>query len=295
MTLTLNTYFFLFRCLLEGKIKFSCPRSALVALTTGHKYICWDLISLASKYLITRLDDENVLLILQEILNNCPSSNLTVSVPLCTQPTLAFENSHDGTSFKCCEKLRNTVMLYIDTHAHSLLMTPSMMNTSLPVLKAVLCRSNLRIDGELQVWKCVLAWSRKECFRRGLDPTPTNMRAVLDGCQYLVRYFTMTSDELREGPLSCELLQDEEIEALIATMKSPSKPLPDHLEPMKRSLAEHRVGARERKTQVDETPNANQKVDHMVARLQEWKEKECAFKELGWFDQIIFCLRCVFD
>ena len=57
----------------------------------------------------------------------------------------------------------------------------------------------------------------------------------------------MTFDELREGPLSGELLQDEEIEALIATMKSPNKPLPDHLEPLTRSLAEHRVGAKERK------------------------------------------------
>ena len=76
----------------------------------------------------------------------------------------------------------------------------------------------LIIGGELEVFNAVRRWSTRECKRQRLELTSENRRRVLEGAQYLVRYFIIPKEDFKAGPYKSGLLSSEEAEAVLTNL-----------------------------------------------------------------------------
>ena len=74
------------------------------------------------------------------------------------------------------------------------------------------------IGGELEVFNAVRRWSTRECKRQRLELTSENRRRVLEGAQYLVRYFIIPKEDFKAGPYKSGLLSSEEAEAVLTNL-----------------------------------------------------------------------------
>ena len=97
------------------------------------------------------------------------------------------------------------------------------------VVQAVLCRSSLHISSELDLVSGLSRWLAHSCSSPG-------------GCQYLIRYLTLTPDQFRRGPMVSGLLTEEESDALLLALLRPHNhpALPDHLQPLERTMRQNR-------------------------------------------------------
>lgn len=291
------------RYLSQSRIQFSSTCAAISALSASHKFLCCGLSSLASDYLLKRLSLSNVLIVLQELTLHCPREQ--GNAPVCASPKRAYDDMNDNpesvamvdkdineNNFKCCESLHSNCLAYVDKHASALLASDCMKNVDVSVLKVMVSRTSLHIKSEMEVFSALTSWSKSECNRLHLPDTLDNWRAVVSGCQYMVRYLTMTPDEFREGPMVSGLLSEEESDALLYTLLRPEAPLPDHLMVLRRSMREQR-GPRDILISKEKGPST---IDSKICKLQELKEKELAYKDnYSLFDEMFLCLRCLLD
>ena len=95
---------------------------------------------------------------------------------------------------------------------------------------------------ELDLSSALSRWATERCSRLGEPATEESVRRVAGGCQYLVRYLTLTPDQFRSGPLGSGLLTEEESDALLLALIRPEShpPLPDHLRPLQRTMKQRR-------------------------------------------------------
>jgi len=293
------------RYLSKSSIKFSSVSSALSALSAGHKFLCCGLSALASHYLASRLSLSNVLLVLQELTLHCPKEQAIA--PVCASPVRASYNRNDypesvvmedqdfiENKFECCESLHAKCLAYIDVHATSLLSNTSLLQVDLAVLKLLVCRTSLHIKSEMEVFSALVRWSKYECYRLVMSDSSENRRSVLSGCQYMVRYLTITPNQFKEGPMVSGLLNEEESDALLYTLLRPEAPLPDHLMVLRRNMEEPRGTGDSQPSKEEERPSC--RIDNKICKLQELKEKELAYKDnYSLFDEMFLCLRCLFD
>ena len=198
--------------------------------------------------------------------------------------------------FECCESLHANCLTYIDNHATALLVSDSLLEVDVTVLKVLVCRTSLHIKSEMEVFAALVRWSKSECARLELPDTAENCRSALSGCLYMVRYLTMTPDEFREGPMVSGLLAEEESDALLYTLLRPGAPLPDHLKVLRRSMGEQRWTAEKDILPTREQERDSGRIDYKICKLQELKEKERAYKDnYSLFDEMFLCLRCLLD
>lgn len=80
----------------------------------------------------------------------------------------------------------------------SLLKSETFEDLSLDLVRDLVSRDSLDLSGtsETEIYFALDRWSHRQCRRRGLRPHSHNKRSVLAGCQYLVRYPTMTPGQL---------------------------------------------------------------------------------------------------
>ena len=65
------------------------------------------------------------------------------------------------------------------------------------------------VVSEVKILEYALQWAEAECQRKGLDVTPSNKRATLDGALYHIRFPTMTLQELNVAVKS-DIITDQE-------------------------------------------------------------------------------------
>ena len=68
------------------------------------------------------------------------------------------------------------------------------------------------------MFNAVRRWSTRECKRQRLELTSENRRRVLEGAQYLVRYFIIPKEDFKAGPYKSGLLSSEEAEAVLTNL-----------------------------------------------------------------------------
>ena len=80
----------------------------------------------------------------------------------------------------------------------SVLKSETFEDLSLDLVRDLVSRDSLDLSGtsETEIYFALDRWSHRQCRRRGLKPHSYNKRSVLAGCQYLVRYPTMTPGQL---------------------------------------------------------------------------------------------------
>ncbi|XP_055352979.1 BTB/POZ domain-containing protein 2-like isoform X2 [Paramacrobiotus metropolitanus] len=109
--------------------------------------------------------------------------------------------------------LENACMEKIDLYAAYVLQSADFLEIDLEVLKIILCRETVKAK-EVDVCNAVTKWAKHQCEQKELDPTGANQRSVLGEALFLIRFPTMTSEEVASGPAKSGLLLAEEISQL---------------------------------------------------------------------------------
>merc|ERR1719264_297607 len=115
----------------------------------------------------------------------------------------------------CCSALMKECLEVIDSEASYVLQCEDLEDLDLSALNLVVCRETLNVKSETEVFNALVRWSGRECKRQRLEMTNGNRRKVLEGCQYLVRYLTMSQEELLR---TTTLLTEEEMDALMTCL-----------------------------------------------------------------------------
>ena len=107
------------------------------------------------------------------------------------------------------------------------------------------CRWNFIRAGPFLVSDCdEFRWGRRQCRRRGLCQSEENIRMVLSGSQYLVRYLTMSLRDFALCQSSTRLLSDEEARSVLSCLLYESGRLVQPLEDYQAVLAKKRLNKR---------------------------------------------------
>lgn len=91
--------------------------------------------------------------------------------------------------------------------------------------KMVLCRlldQDATNITEKELWKFVISWSKMECKLKNIDPTPKNIRAIIEDCGLLkkIRFLTFSEKDLLESVEPFGVLNASELTALIDCIES---------------------------------------------------------------------------
>lgn len=202
--------------LAENSIEIDTPDVEPIAFLTLLRYLYCDETDLnednvlstlyaAKKYLVPHLAHACVEFLEQ----NLSASNVCT---LLTQSHL-FE---DADLMERCWKV-------IDAQAELALASESFLEVDHVTLQNILSRETLNVK-ELVLFNAVSRWAEKECDRRGLHPTPENMRKVLKKALYLVRVPAMPVKEFANHAARSGLLSLQETNDIFLHFHSDTKP-----------------------------------------------------------------------
>ena len=111
----------------------------------------------------------------------------------------------------------------LDSQTEEALQSDSFIGINHETLQLILGRDTLCIE-EMVVYAAVIRWAEAECTRQGCDTSPQQCREVLGESLYLLRFPTMTLDDIANGVGQSELLSDREIVELFLYMTAQNKP-----------------------------------------------------------------------
>ena len=204
----------------ESLTPLNSVNTALGLLSFCRKYLISDTKSEATaiKYLQKNIQSDNVLFILHhlKLLNQTlpfhdslgPLMNFLIKVSILTERcTNGFDYPQDCLSV-------------IDKHAVSVLRSETFEDLSLDLVRDLVSRDSLDLSGtsETEIYFALDRWSHRQCRRRGLRPHNSNKRSVLAGCQYLVRYPTMTPGQLALCLARSSLITNKEVELVTRSL-----------------------------------------------------------------------------
>ncbi len=206
----------------------------------------------------------------------------------------------------CCAVLLKECLELIDRRASAVLASEDLEDLDIAALKMVVCRETL-CASETDVYDALLRWSARECKRQRLALTPANRRAALEGAQFLVRYLTLTPEELTGAS---GLLTPEEASALTDSVAGVSfVEMPDHLAELQGLMAAKRKGRSQTSTpsvklskKLKKKSSKKDKEDsaarHAAAerdrrKVEELKERNK--RKFNLVEEFFVCLACIFD
>ncbi|CAG9765685.1 unnamed protein product [Ceutorhynchus assimilis] len=97
----------------------------------------------------------------------------------------------------------------IDAQAEMALKSEGFVDIDMSTLESVLGRETLNCK-EMNLLEAALNWAGAECYRREIEPTPQNKRAVLGNALYLIRIPTMALEEFANGAAQKGILTQQE-------------------------------------------------------------------------------------
>ncbi|XP_055335764.1 BTB/POZ domain-containing protein 2-like isoform X2 [Paramacrobiotus metropolitanus] len=101
----------------------------------------------------------------------------------------------------------------IDVWGASVLHSADFLEIDREVLSVILRRDTLKVK-EVDVYNAVMKWVKHQCEQQKIDFTGANQRSVLGDALFLIRFPTMTSEEVATGPAKSGALLAEEISQL---------------------------------------------------------------------------------
>ncbi|XP_043287444.1 uncharacterized protein [Venturia canescens] len=87
-------------------------------------------------------------------------------------------------------------------------------------------QANLAIDSENDLYKALLEWSKAECRRKALPHDQKSLRSVADEPLSRIRFLTLTPTEFADGPGKAEILDRNEILAVLMNLVSDKSTIP---------------------------------------------------------------------
>ena len=215
----------------------------------------------------------------------------------------------------CCQGLMKDCLELIDAEASTVLESEDIEDIDISALNMVVCRETLDVRNEMEVYNALLRWSGRECKRQKLEMTNANRRKVLEGCQYLVRYLTMSQEEFLRASGLLTLEEQDALLVIIAQGDSVSianeEPLPDHLIGMRTIMRTKRkgrpTGASKKKfsTRIkgrNKNKDSAAKVDKIVEQQRKMQLRSAVSQEtsnnkekFNIIEEFFICLACIFD
>ena len=109
------------------------------------------------------------------------------------------EQNNSNAKQEMFDRLINKCLQMIDENAQKILMSEEFETLPLKLVHFIVKRDSIYVSSELQVLYALDRWSRVQCYMQNLSPSPTNKQRMLCGGQYLVRWLTMTVDEIKQS------------------------------------------------------------------------------------------------
>ena len=136
--------------------------------------------------------------------------------------------------------LKKKVLAEIEDEAPAILSSEDFMKLSEQALHEVL-QLELRIDKELDVFKAAVKWAQTKCQELQKSIEGSSLREVLGENLFLIRFPTMTADDINEAVVPSDVLTDSEgfkvLQYITAKSKKPEN-LPFSTEPRGTKLAQ---------------------------------------------------------
>lgn len=154
------------------------------------------------------------------------SSDLSYTVQFVTTVTLIIEN---------CLKV-------VDKNATHILSSDTFEDVSLALVKQIISRDNLNIENECEVYKALDRWAHRQCRRKGMEPSNESKIQQLMGCQYLVRYQTMTIKEFKHCLIVSRLLTNSEVKHVTSSLMHKNYSLSRNCQLFHENVARARIG-----------------------------------------------------
>ena len=108
----------------------------------------------------------------------------------------------------------------LDSNADDILSRPEAIEfLDHSLLLEILNRDTLQLSSESVAFDCLVTWSCQQCLKQRVPVTGENRRSLLSEAVYSARYLVMSLDDYVRGPLTSDLLTDEEKTYLLARLR----------------------------------------------------------------------------
>uniref|UniRef100_T1JJN6 BTB domain-containing protein n=1 Tax=Strigamia maritima TaxID=126957 RepID=T1JJN6_STRMM len=129
---------------------------------------------------------------------------------------LLFDNYHSRGLDLISEELIIKMYNYLDENTREILNHDNLQLLERPVLARIIQRGSLKVKvDERLVFDSVIKWAKAECKRRQMEMTAENQRIVLGNVLFLIRFFRMSKDKFKDGPMKSGVLTLKEIDSML--------------------------------------------------------------------------------
>lgn len=261
------------------------------------QYLCPELADLCAEYISQHLGVSNVLRVMQEIHQYCPTLDVMApSAPsldvLEGRPEALTTMAHDlgeETDFRdptsCCSDLFNECLELLDRNTSAVLASEGLEELDRDTLEVILKRQTLGIQSEVEVVEAVVRWSTAQCKRNNLPLTQQNRKQILGNLLYYLRLLQLSTEQL---PITTKLLDKDEYEhirALLAKNGRSALP-PPTLAPYLKLMATARGPEPSSATAPQPPPTTGKK--KKCSNKKRYTKKELML-------DIVSCLSIIFD
>lgn len=292
------------RYLHDEPVNFISVSTARATLDAAHQYLCPGLARLAVSYLEENLTPSTVLEIYQglglyanDLREGDPGFDRSNSP---SAPPLPGDDA--SVIADVCTNLLLKCLSVIDSNSARVLQQEHFEELSAQEIAQLARRDTLNIKSECTLFVALDRWAAAECRRQGVEPLPTNKRAVLtDDVCFSVRYLLMNDREFVSAPMASGILTNEECVYIVSKiLRHPDSSKNDSLQS---SVAIHpsRLSNVPRIAQKREDEDCNMLRPGKKERQDNRKNRrrECASQGQKTCARIAACLleilACVFD
>ncbi|XP_043273304.1 BTB/POZ domain-containing protein 2-like [Venturia canescens] len=125
------------------------------------------------------------------------------------------------------KKLADKCINLICLETKKILTGPSWISAPKVTVSILFDQEMLKIDSEEDLYVALLVWSKAECERKSLPTDQKNLRTVSEDLVTKIRFLTFTPEKFIKGPGRAEILNKDEVLAIIMNIISPnSVPMP---------------------------------------------------------------------
>ncbi|KAL0111707.1 hypothetical protein PUN28_013122 [Cardiocondyla obscurior] len=205
------------RYLHDEPVSFISVSTARATLDAAHQYLCPGLAQLAVSYLEKHLTPSSVLEIYQNLglyANDLREADYDRSPNSPSAPPHEDDASVIST---LCTNLLLKCLFVIDSNPAKVLQQEHFEELSAQEVAQIARRNTLNITSECILFSALDRWAAAECRRQGIEPLPTNRRAVLsDDVWFSVRYLLMDDKDFVGGPMASGILTNEECVLIVS-------------------------------------------------------------------------------
>ncbi|KAL3077420.1 hypothetical protein niasHT_033958 [Heterodera trifolii] len=117
-------------------------------------------------------------------------------------------------------------LAYIDRNAETLIKTNEFLQIDQNLLVELIGRDQLRICGEIALWKAALCWADGKCRQNGMECSGPNRRAMLGPALHKIRFPLIPMADFADSVAPSDVLTKEEMLSVFLFLANPRGEIP---------------------------------------------------------------------